>query len=216
MISANHQFNTVHGLVNIEIDIFEMDSVESIDVFEQNEKTYHSGGWRIEGSINGTPAGTHFYPKGMLGTAYFGEGTEDAARRFLAAAHKEGFFSERTNINQIVFDSNGNYYTAESCDTSVPFDITSKMDGGFAYPEFDGQVANYCSHDMHLGILVHEISEDEYERMTELSGGSDVYITNCGRYWTSQGVGEPTVDDIQYFLSVPQYRKYEEIQDGKD
>lgn len=94
MKSAQHQFNTVHGLVNISIDIFDMDKVEAIDIYNQNEKRYQSGGWRIEGTVNGTPRGTHFYPKATLGTAYFGEGTEDAARAFLAAAHQEGFFNK--------------------------------------------------------------------------------------------------------------------------
>ncbi len=89
MKSAKHQFNTVHGLIEVQVYIFDMDKVEAIDIYDQDAKRFSSGGWRIEGFVNGTPRGTHFYPKGMLGTSYFGEGTEDAVRSFLAEAHQD-------------------------------------------------------------------------------------------------------------------------------
>jgi hypothetical protein len=121
-----------------------------------------------------------------------------------------------TQINQIVFDSNGYYYTANNCDGAMPFDMASTMDGKYAYPSFDGQVVNYCSSDVHFGILVREISQEEYEEITEASGGSDSYITDCGRFWTEKDVGSPKEEDIKYFLSAPQFRKYEEMRESDD
>ena len=93
MKTATHSFNTVHGTVNVQVDIFRIDAVEAIDVYEQDESKFSLGGWRIEGMINGTPRGTHFYGNNDLAAKYFGEGTEDAARAFLAEAHQDGFFS---------------------------------------------------------------------------------------------------------------------------
>ena len=62
-------------------------------VYEQDRNWFGLGGWRIEGMVNGTPRGIRFYGRSKLGAAYFGEGTEDAAREFLAAAHQDGFFA---------------------------------------------------------------------------------------------------------------------------
>lgn len=93
MKTATHSFNTVHGLVSVRVDIFTLDKCEAVDVYEQDEQRFAHGGWRIEGFVNGTPYGTRFYPRNMLGTAYYGEETEDAARAFLADAHQNGFFS---------------------------------------------------------------------------------------------------------------------------
>jgi hypothetical protein len=93
MKSATHTFNTVHGDVTVELDIFVVDKVEAIDAYDLDQCRFGSGGWRIEGKINGTPRGTRFYANGTLGAAYFGEGTEDAAREVLAAAHQDGFLA---------------------------------------------------------------------------------------------------------------------------
>lgn len=92
MKTATHTFNTVHGQVTVQIDIFDMDAVEAIDVYELPADLYSSGGYRIEGVVNGVPRGTRFY-SGLLGSSYYGEGTEEAARDFLADAHQQGFFA---------------------------------------------------------------------------------------------------------------------------
>lgn len=92
MKTATHSFNTVHGLVNVQVDIFRIDAVEAIDVYEQDAAKFSLGGWRIEGMINGTPRGMHFYGNNEIAPAYFGDGTEEAARAFLAEAHQDGFF----------------------------------------------------------------------------------------------------------------------------
>lgn len=92
MKTATHTFNTIHGEVSVQVDIFTIDAVEAIDVYDLDSRRFSSGGYRIEGFINGTPRGTRFYT-GALGSSYYGEDTEDAARDFLAAAHQEGFFS---------------------------------------------------------------------------------------------------------------------------
>jgi hypothetical protein len=85
MKTANHTCNTVHGEITVELAIFEMDAIDAIDVYEQDPRYFDAGGFRVEGIINGLPAGEHFYAY-----RYFGEGTEDAARAFLAQA---GYFS---------------------------------------------------------------------------------------------------------------------------
>ena len=94
MKTASHTFNTVHGAIIVSLDIFTMDAVEAVDVYELDSRRFSSGGYRIEGAVNGTPRGTRYYPNGILGVAYFGEGTEDAAREFLAVAHQDGFFTD--------------------------------------------------------------------------------------------------------------------------
>jgi hypothetical protein len=93
MKTASHIFNTIHGEVTVEITIFRMDAVEAIDVYEQDPYFFGTGGYRIEGSINGVPRGMHFYGHSNLAAKYFGEGAEDAARAFLAEAHQQGFFA---------------------------------------------------------------------------------------------------------------------------
>lgn len=92
MKTATHTFNTIRGQVTVQIDIFEMDAVEAIDVYELPADLYSSGGYRIEGFVNGVPRGTRFYT-GLLGSSYYGEGTEEAACDFLAEAHQQGFFA---------------------------------------------------------------------------------------------------------------------------
>lgn len=93
MKTAIHTFNTIYGEVIVEINIFKMDSVESIDVYEQDPFYFGTGGYRITGFINGIPRGTHFYGHSDLSAKYFGESTEDAARVFLAEAHEQGFLA---------------------------------------------------------------------------------------------------------------------------
>ena len=88
MKTAIHTFNTIHGEVTVEIAICKMDAVEAIDVYEQDPYYFGTGGYRIEGTINGVPRGTHFYGHSNLAAKYFGEGTEDAARAFLAEAQQ--------------------------------------------------------------------------------------------------------------------------------
>lgn len=92
MKSATHTFNTVHGRVDVSIDIFKMDVEEAVDVYEQDPFYFGMGGYRIEGFVNRVPRGTHFYGCGNVAAKYFGEGTEDAARAFLSEAHQQGFF----------------------------------------------------------------------------------------------------------------------------
>lgn len=97
MKTATHTFNTIHGEVVVKIDIFTIDKVEAIDVYGQDPFYFGTGGYRIEGFINGVPFGTHFYGHSNLAAKYFGEGTEDAARAFLAEAHQSGFFGLASN-----------------------------------------------------------------------------------------------------------------------
>jgi hypothetical protein len=94
MKTASHTFNTVHGEIKIDLEIFTMDAAESIDVYGLSPRLVTSGAYRIEATINGTPRGAKFYPFGILGAAYFGEDSRDAAREFLADAHQDGFFAK--------------------------------------------------------------------------------------------------------------------------
>lgn len=84
-----HNINCFDGSHEIKLDIFRMDHVEAIDVYELPAKLYSSGGYRIEAIINGMPAGTRFY-SGNLGSAYYGEDSSAAAREFMADARKNG------------------------------------------------------------------------------------------------------------------------------
>ena len=70
-----------------------MDVAEAVDAYQQDRFFFGTGGYRIEGFVNGVPRGARFYGHGDAGAKYFGEGTEDAARDFLAEAHQQGFFS---------------------------------------------------------------------------------------------------------------------------
>lgn len=97
MKTVSHTFDTIHGEVSVQLWIFPMSGVEAIDVYELPQNAYSSGGFRIEGAVNGIPRGTHFY-SGQLGSLYYGEGTEDAAREFLARAHQEGFFGDELKM----------------------------------------------------------------------------------------------------------------------
>ena len=94
METASHTFNTIHGKIQIDLEIFTMDAAESIDVYGLEPRFITSGAYRIEATINGVPCGTKFYPFGILGSAYFGEDSRDAAREFLADAHQGGVFAK--------------------------------------------------------------------------------------------------------------------------
>ncbi len=91
-----HNIECFDGAQEIRLDIFEMDSSESVDVYKQNARIFVSGGWRIEGEINGTPRGTRFFPRNMLGSTYYGEESFDCALEFLKAARNEGFLPKFT------------------------------------------------------------------------------------------------------------------------
>lgn len=73
----------------VQLDIFTMDRVEAIDVYDLPPDLYSSGGWRVEGFINGAPAGTRFY-SGNLGSNYWGEESDRVARDFMNDARKAG------------------------------------------------------------------------------------------------------------------------------
>lgn len=68
----------------VRLDIFTMDQCEAIDVYDLPSDLYSSGGYRIEGFVNGTPAGTRFY-SGNLGSDYWGGDSDNVARTFLKA-----------------------------------------------------------------------------------------------------------------------------------
>lgn len=89
MKTETHTIDCFDGSYEITLDIFRMDHVEAIDVYDLPADLYSSGGYRIGAIINGIPSGTRFY-SGNLGSAYYGEDSADAAREFLAAARKSG------------------------------------------------------------------------------------------------------------------------------
>ena len=84
MRSDVHRLLNAEGTtVDVRVDIFPMDACEAIDVYGLPRDLYPDGGWRVEGFIDGRPAGTRFY-SGGLGSAYYGQAdTEEAARAFL-------------------------------------------------------------------------------------------------------------------------------------
>lgn len=94
MNSFCHSLQTVYGTVQIEVDVYRMDSIEAIDIWELPELAYGSGGYRVEGRINGIPRGQRFYPAGLASFPIEGDASE-SAREFLAAAHQDGFFSKK-------------------------------------------------------------------------------------------------------------------------
>ena len=85
----SHTITCTDGVYEVKLDIFRMDHVEAIDVYDLPADLYSSGGYRIEGVINDMPAGTLFYC-GNLGSKYWGEGSEMVARDFLAMARETG------------------------------------------------------------------------------------------------------------------------------
>lgn len=89
MKTETHQIKCADGIHEVKLDIFKMDHIEAIDVYELPEDAYSSGGFRIEAFINGGPAGTFFYT-GNLGSTYFGHDSGDAARAIVAEARRNG------------------------------------------------------------------------------------------------------------------------------
>lgn len=89
MKTETHRIDCIDGSHEVQLDIFTMDAVEAVDVYELPANQYNNGGFRIEAMINGTPAGTHFY-SGNLGSTYYGEDSSDAARAILAEARRNG------------------------------------------------------------------------------------------------------------------------------
>jgi len=90
MKTAIHIIKCFDGSLEVILDIFKMDRAEAIDVYDQPADLFDGGGWRIEGFINGVPAGTQFY-SGLLGSHYWGQDdAEDVARDFVADARRSG------------------------------------------------------------------------------------------------------------------------------
>lgn len=89
MKTDNHAVTCIDGTHDVRLDISRMDHVEAVDVYGLPADLYSSGGYRIEGFVNGTPAGTLFY-SGNLGSNYCGEESHLVARDFLAAARRDG------------------------------------------------------------------------------------------------------------------------------
>lgn len=90
MRNDTHTIQCFDGSHEVKLDIFRMDHVEAIDVYDQPADLYSSGGWRIEGFINGTPAGTQFY-SGLLGSHFWGQDdSRDVALDFIADARRDG------------------------------------------------------------------------------------------------------------------------------
>ncbi len=89
MKTETHVIDCIDGKHVVTLDIFQMDMVEAVDVYDLPADLYAAGGWRIEGAINDTPAGTRFY-SGNLGSGYFGGESGDVAREFLADARRNG------------------------------------------------------------------------------------------------------------------------------
>jgi hypothetical protein len=87
MKTSTSTHETVMGRVTVRVDVFPMDSVEAIDVYEQDAVRFSSGGFRVEGFVNEIPAGTKFIPDTL---AYMVEGDAvDAAREFLTDLHAQ-------------------------------------------------------------------------------------------------------------------------------
>ncbi len=89
MKTETHTIQCADGTHEVRLDIFYMDAIEAIDVYELPADLYKNGGWRIEGFINNIPAGTRFYSRN-LGSTYYGENSDLTAREFLTAARKNG------------------------------------------------------------------------------------------------------------------------------
>jgi len=89
MKTETHTIHCGDGTHVVKLDIFRMDQVEAIDVYGLPADLYASGGYRIDGFINGTPVGTRFY-SGNLGSHYWGAESDNVAREFLAAARRTG------------------------------------------------------------------------------------------------------------------------------
>lgn len=89
MKTESHSIVCIDGTYVVQLDIYTMDGVEAVEAYELPSRAYSNGGFRIEALINGMPAGTHFY-SGNLGSTYYGDGSDDAAREILAEARRNG------------------------------------------------------------------------------------------------------------------------------
>lgn len=89
MKTETHGIQCFDGTHEVRLDIFKMDAIEAIDVYDCSPQFFQDGGFRIEGFVNGTPAGTLFF-SGNLGSKYWGEDSSDVAREFLAQARQNG------------------------------------------------------------------------------------------------------------------------------
>jgi hypothetical protein len=89
MKTDSHTITCVDGAHQVTLDIFSMDRVEAIDVYDLPSDLYYSGGYRVEGFVNGASCGTRFY-SGLLGSGYYGDDSSDVAREFLAEARRLG------------------------------------------------------------------------------------------------------------------------------
>lgn len=95
--TASNTFQTIHGDVTIDLEVFWMDAVEAIDCYDLDRWDYALGGWRIEATINGIPRGHRNCPASGSPLPLYagGDDTTEVARHFLAIAHQEGFFGMR-------------------------------------------------------------------------------------------------------------------------
>lgn len=83
MKTASHTFpNTIYGPVTVDLMI---QKTEPGRVMIGKEVAY----WQINATVNGTPLEVEYFT-GNLGSTYYGEETETAARHFLALAHQRG------------------------------------------------------------------------------------------------------------------------------
>jgi len=85
------------------------------------------------------------------------------------------------NVQQIIFDDNGNWYMADRCESAwlMPENYQAP-NGRWASPEFSGQMVNDGDN---RGIQVVECSESHYDTAVDSTSGSDGYRTADGRYW---------------------------------
>ena len=86
MKTASHTFpKTIYGPVTVDLNI---QRAEPGRVVHGKEAAY----WQIHATVNGTPMDVEYFT-GDLGSAYYGEETDTAARHFLALAHQRGILT---------------------------------------------------------------------------------------------------------------------------
>ena len=85
-MTSEFKFKTVDGEAVVHVDVFRMSPTEAVDAYGLDQSDYATGGYRIEGQVNGVPAGQYFAAHGMLSIYYPVDGipSDDCARRFLA------------------------------------------------------------------------------------------------------------------------------------
>ena len=91
--SSTHQFNTAYGIVSVRIDVFRISALDAVEVYGQDRFYFGTGGFRVEGSVNGIPRGMHFYGYSQKSAAYFAGDARDAASAFLGDTHLRGSFT---------------------------------------------------------------------------------------------------------------------------